>query len=95
MKLETPQLAFSFAAPQILPRGDGSFVVSAGKPKAQLTPAEFGRSVGVSEQTARRWIHDGTIPQQFVTARGKARWWIAAEAVDVVRQALTDQRLNL
>lgn len=78
---------------QSIPRGDGSFAVVPGKPKIKLTPAEFARALGVSPMTARRWLNDGTIEKRFIEPRGKVRWWILAEAVEIVRQGFTAKRL--
>jgi hypothetical protein len=70
-----PRPALVFADQTVLPRGDGSFVVQPGKPKAKLTPDEFAKFLGVSGITIRRYIHDGTIAPEFVSARGKSRFW--------------------
>lgn len=77
-----------------IPRGDGSFVVIPGKPVSRLTPDQFGNAIGVSAMTVRRWIRDGTIRKKFVTSRGKVGYWVAAEAVKIVRQELTARKLS-
>ena len=92
--LTPPTPALVFAGQNVLPRGDGSFVVQPGKPKAMLTPEEFSKFLGVTAISIRRYIYDGTIPPEFVEARGKARWSIDAAAVEVVRSALNQRKFD-
>ena len=51
----------------VINRGDGSYVVSAGRPVERLTADEMAKRLGVSRNTIYRYIGDGTIPVSGMT----------------------------
>lgn len=79
------QPMFAFAAPVCTPRGDGSFVVSPGKPLSRLTTDQFAREIGVSAESVRRYIQEGVIPPEMVECAGHRKYLIHAAAVQAVK----------
>lgn len=53
--------SFSFSAPVCLPRGDGTFVVSPGKPISRLSVRQAAARAGVSIGTIYRLIGEGLL----------------------------------
>lgn len=72
-----------FVAPVVaIPRGDGSFLVRPGAPISRLSTAEFGKMVGLSKRSIRRYIESGDIPPKYVSYVGCKKILIDAAAVD-------------
>lgn len=78
-KSPAPQMAF--AAPIILPQGDGSVKVMPGKPVPWLTVAQVASHFGLSPSTIYRCIDDGTLPPELVQKPGKRNLRINAAAL--------------
>jgi|GEM_PF-2497391 excisionase family DNA binding protein len=90
MKKPTPPnpnpIACTFPS-SVTPRGDGSYIVTPGKPviAATLTPKELAIRFGKSRRTIYRWISEGLIPEQFVHHAGLREVCISVEAVTHLR----------
>ena len=77
------QLAFALFTPTvIIPQGDGSVLVKPGRPIQRLTPAEFGRRVGLDRDTIYRYIGSEALPERFVEYAGVRKITIDAAAVE-------------
>lgn len=62
-------------------RGDGTFLVTQGKPTAFLEPEQFAERVGVSRSTIYRLRGSECLPERFIEYCGERKFKIAAEAV--------------
>ncbi|HWY74988.1 MAG TPA: helix-turn-helix domain-containing protein [Verrucomicrobiae bacterium] len=86
-KDDSNQLTLTFA-PTITPRGDGSFIVTPGKPlvNGTLTVQQLAAQFHVNEDSVYRWIREEVIPAEHVSAAGMRRLRIAAAAVPVLQE---------
>jgi excisionase family DNA binding protein len=77
----------------IMPRGDGSFIVTPGKPliASTLSARELADRFGKSRRTIYRWIREGTIPEQFVDQAGLREVRISSEAVEYLRESFRER----
>jgi len=51
-----------------------------------LTPKEVAWQFGLQEDSAYRWIDDGTIPEQFVVCCGRWRKRIHPDVIPLLKQ---------
>lgn len=86
------QGVFGFLRAQILQQSDGTFVIKPGRPIFKLTPAEFGREVGLSADSIYRRIADGSIPQDMVEYVGPRKILIHSPALDAFKEHWRTQR---
>lgn len=92
-KNDPSQLTFAvFAAPVVVPHGDGSVTVRPGRPMFWLSPKEFGQQLGRDRNTIYQWIQQGIIEERFVEYSGRRHIRISAEAVPVLKQLFKDLR---
>jgi DNA-binding XRE family transcriptional regulator len=80
----TPAPAMAFEQ-TIIPQGEGSYLVKAGRPVAKLRPQDFARELGVNRQTIYRWKDEGLIPESLIEFAGKRKILILAAAVPVMK----------
>jgi excisionase family DNA binding protein len=66
----------------VIPQGDGSFVVRAGKPVAWLKPRELAAHLRISPRTVYKLIEEGTIPPEMVRRPLASRVQVSAAAID-------------
>lgn len=74
---ERQQIQFSFAAPTVIPQGDGSYLVKPGKPvvgRKMLTVTETARELAVTEQHVQDLIEEGRINAVNVGG-GTRKFW--------------------
>jgi hypothetical protein len=77
---EEPRRLYIISGAELLPRGDGSFVLKPGKPEQWLWTQDAAKAYGVSQKTIVRWWSKG-----FITGRrvGPRRIQIDAESLSM------------
>jgi excisionase family DNA binding protein len=60
--MEMKQALFSFAAPIVLPQGDGSYIVRSGKPVSEVTASQAAEMLGISRCSIYKILERGDIP---------------------------------
>lgn len=65
---------------QLVARGDGTFSLVPGKPLSKLTPKQFGKAVGLNEDTICKYLGKPALPDSLVERSG-SRIFILAAAV--------------
>jgi len=85
MREAHPELPLFIPAIQV-PQGDGSVLVKPGRPVAWLTPAQFGREVGLGPDAIYRKIGSAALPESFVDYAGPRKIRIRADALEHFRQ---------
>jgi len=78
------QQYFNFAPPTIIPRGDGSIIVTPGKVLAMFDTDQAARSLDVSRSTIYRRLDEGCFPE--AEKRGPRKILIPASDIDAYRQ---------
>lgn len=77
------QLSLALFIPStVIPQGDGSYLVRAGKPSAWLSVSEFARAVGLHRNTIYPRIGSAELPEHFIQYSGPRRIRISASAVE-------------
>ena len=66
---DNPRQMVLFATHELVPRGDGSYIVKAGKPTQWLSVQAVARELGVSEQAVRDWANSGRVTARRVGLR--------------------------
>jgi hypothetical protein len=95
----TDQINFGFA-PVIVPKGDGSFTITPGKPVQWLKTKPAARALGLGGSTLRQWIQEGVLPQtlpdgtEVFRNRGVAMYEFNLGAVQQIRDRWTQERLR-
>lgn len=76
------QLSLALWSPMtVVPQGDGSYLVKAGKPQEWLTVDQFARTVGLHRNTIYPRIGSADLPEQYIQYTGPRRIRISAAAV--------------
>jgi excisionase family DNA binding protein len=65
----------------VIPQGDGSYIIRAGRPIDRLSPRQVAARLGVSRNTVYRYIEEGTIPDRYLEFVGSRKIYILASAV--------------
>jgi len=63
------QLTFEhvlFCAATVTPRGDGSYVITPGKPESRICTKKAAQMLGVAQRTVRRYVETGLLPAERV-----------------------------
>jgi hypothetical protein len=93
-KDDQSQLTLAFITPTKLVRqGDGSYVVTQGKPVARLTIKQFATEVGLERDTIYGYLGTEAIPAEFVDYSGKRKILISAAAVEHWKEHWKNLRL--
>ncbi len=78
---ETPgQTVFAFTA-QVLPRGDGSYVVTPGRPQEWLWLREAAQAAGMSAAGFRRWALSTANGGLVLRRVGRRKYQVSAESL--------------
>jgi excisionase family DNA binding protein len=72
--------------PQIIPQGEGAFIVKPGRPISTLTPKQLADQIGVNRQSIYRWLAEGTLPEALTQRAGKRKILFSAAAVEVMKR---------
>lgn len=75
------QGTFAFV-PQVLPRGDGSYVVTPGRPQEWVTIREAAALCRMEESAVRKWAHD---PRAGLVVRRVGRRKLQIEAASLLK----------
>jgi len=95
----TAQITFGFT-PVIVPKGDGSFTITPGKPVTWLKTKPAARALGLGGSTLRQWIQEGVLPQtlpdgtEVFRNRGQCMYEFNLPAVQQIRDRWTANRLR-
>jgi len=72
--------------PQIIPQGEGAFIVKPGRPISTLTPKQLADQIGANRQSIYRWLAEGTLPEALTQRAGKRKILFSAAAVEVMKR---------
>jgi hypothetical protein len=88
------QFTLAFVTPtKLVKQGDGTYVVTQGKPVARLTIKQFATEVGLERDTIYGYLGTEAIPAEFVDYAGQRKILISAAAVDHWREYWKNLRL--
>lgn len=74
-----------FAAPVLVPQGDGSVLVRPGRPLQRLTPAQLAQQIGVSRSSVYRYLSETAAVAPHVQRAGPRKLLIEAAALGVLQ----------